>query len=50
MGFRGPAEAHLRATLAGDARARYDIVETKASRGPLTTIFRCGTAWPATYA
>jgi len=24
-GFRGPAEAHLRATLAGDARARYDI-------------------------
>jgi len=24
-GFRGPAEAHLRATLEGDARARYDI-------------------------
>jgi putative selenate reductase len=24
-GFRGPAEAHLRATLDGDARARYDI-------------------------
>lgn len=24
-GFRGPAEAHLRATLDGDARAQYDI-------------------------
>ncbi len=24
-GFRGPAEAHLRATLAGDAKARYDV-------------------------